>query len=386
MVARNNMSGPIQTVVFTFALALTGVALWMVRDIMLITLTAIIFSILLTTPIRFLAKRGVPRPLSIIITVVLIIAGVSWASSLVLPGLLEQFQILVVNIIPRAWELVQGELRPEVLTARYPFLEGVITGNSNLPAQLLQQLVNGIGSISGQVFPVLGSLVGGLVSFAVVIFLSLYFVASPDVYWRGMLRLVPIPSRPRMREIMQRLDLTLRRYLQAQIILMLMTGAATIIALGVLGIPLAGALGVITGLFSFIPNFGPIIAVIPIIAVVMINTPAQLGTALLIFFAIQLVVSQVVTPLLIGQEMNLPPAIILISQLVAGIFFGFLGLLLSVPLTAIIVVFINEIYVRDILGDGEVAPRSRSTAEMEAVNIGTSPTSPQPSTPSPSPR
>ena len=72
---------------------------------------------------------------------------------------------------------------------------------------------------------------------------------------------------------------------------------------------------------------------------------------IVVFYVLQFLMSQIVAPILMGQEVNLPPAIILISQIIAGIFFGFLGLLLSVPLAAIIVVLVREIYIKDILGD-----------------------------------
>jgi predicted PurR-regulated permease PerM len=133
-----------------------------------------------------------------------------------------------------------------------------------------------------------------------------------------------------------------------------LTGTTISAALALLHLPLAGALGVITGLFSFVPNFGPLIALIPILAVAIINTPENVMLLLLIFFIAQFFLNQLIAPVLFGQEVHLAPAMILLSQIVAGIFFGFLGLLLSVPLAAITTVLVREIYVRDILGDTDI--------------------------------
>jgi predicted PurR-regulated permease PerM len=118
-----------------------------------------------------------------------------------------------------------------------------------------------------------------------------------------------------------------------------------------IGVPFAGALGIITGLFSFVPNFGPLVSLIPIIAVAIVNTPDKIGLIIVVFYVLQFILGNLITPLLLGQEINLPPAIILLSQIIAGIFFGFLGLLLAVPLAAILVLLIREIYIKDILGD-----------------------------------
>ena len=164
-----------------------------------------------------------------------------------------------------------------------------------------------LSTLGEQLFPFLSNVLSTLVSFLIVIFLSLYFIADPDTHWRGTLRLLPLPYRPRAREIMASLDLTLRRYLQAQVLLMLLTGTAVTVALALMRVPLAGALGVISGLFSFVPNFGPLVALVPIAAVAIINTPDQVFVMLLIYFGIQFVVSQIVTPLCFGQEINLPP-------------------------------------------------------------------------------
>ncbi len=360
----NTPNGQLTRLVFiSFGLILGFFALWLIRDIALLTLTAIIIAILLTTPVRFFVRHGVSRPFAVLLTLMLMVAVLVISTSLLLPDLFEQFRLLAVKIIPDASARLQEELQPAKLTARFPFLKDVdLTGLSN---QLSQQLVGGLADITLRVFPFVGSLASALLSILVIIFLAVYFIADPGTHQRGVLKLVPLRYRHRAREIMVRLDETLRRFLQAQIVLMLLIGFTTALALGFLNVPLAGALGTITGLFSFVPNFGPLIALIPTIAVAILNAPERVLLVIFIFFLIQFIYSQVVTPLLFGQEINMPPAIILLSQIVGGIFFGFLGLLLAVPLAAIVMVLIREIYVKDILGD--VGRDELETMEMHTM-------------------
>ncbi len=354
-------------VLVAFAIILGFFALWLVKDIVMLTLMSVIIAILLTTPVRFFVRHGFRRWIAVLVTMLLIGALIVLVTALVLPGLLEQFRILVVQTIPIAWDVLQHELEPQVLTTRFPFLKGIDL--SGLANQLSQQLVGGLGNLTGQVFPFLGNLMAALISILIILFLSVYFIADPGTHWRGALRLVPVPYRPRAREILAKLDLTLRRFLQAQIVLMLLTGITISAALGLLHLPLAGALGVITGLFSFVPNFGPLIALIPILAVAIINSPENVLLLLLIFFIVQFVLNQVIAPVLFGQEVHLAPAVILLSQIVAGIFFGFLGLLLSVPLAAIATVLVREIYVRDILGDTDVGQRRTSETKIVPESV-----------------
>ena len=339
-------------VLVSFAIILIVTAMWFVRDILLLTVTAVIMAILLTTPIRFMVMRGVPRPLAILLTLVILVVVVILAGLVLLPGLFSQFQQLISIYLPGAAKELQNQLQPDNLQARFTFLKDLDPKTlDNLSNQVRTQLLDGLGNIPAQIFPFVGGLASTLLNILIVVFLAMYFVADPDLHERGLVKMVPLRYRGRAFEILIKLDSTLRKFLQAQIVLMLLIGGVTGAALAVLGVPLAGALGTITGLLAFIPNFGPLVALIPIIAVALINTPNQLLLVVVVFYVVQFLMSQLLAPVLMGREVNLPPSLILLSQIIAGIFFGFLGLLLSVPLAAIATVLVREIYIKDILGD-----------------------------------
>lgn len=340
-------------VLISFLTIVLFFAIWLIRDIVMLILTAIIFAVLLTSPIRFFTRLNIRRPVAVLLTVIIVIGVISLAITVVLPPLLEQISTLVSQTIPSATKQLQEELKPDVLTARYPFLQGLLQ-NVDLQTtfnQISSQVVERVATFSSQIFPFVGSVLSTFLSILIIIFLSLYFIADPKTHSDGMIRLFPKTYRPRANEIMVELFHAIRHYLKAQLVLMLLIGISTGIMLAILGVPLYSALGTITGLFSFVPNFGPIIALIPILAVAIINTPDKILLIVLVFYILQFVQSQIITPLLLGQGVNLPPAVILLSQIIAGIFFGFLGLLLAVPLAAIIVTLIREVYIKDILGD-----------------------------------
>jgi predicted PurR-regulated permease PerM len=132
---------------------------------------------------------------------------------------------------------------------------------------------------------------------------------------------------------------------------MLVTGVGTGIGLALLGIQQWAALAVLAGIFSFIPNFGPILALVPAVAVGMVQVPDSILLIILIVYGVSFIQSQLVAPILASEGMNLAPVLILAGQIVFGIFFGFMGILLAVPITAIGKVLIDEIFVKDILGD-----------------------------------
>jgi predicted PurR-regulated permease PerM len=351
-VSTNQNGQIVRWMLVAILVVLIFIASWLIRDIILLTLTAVIFSVLLTSPVRFFVRRGIRRPVAVMLTLILVVVIVTSAAFLLLPELLGQFRDLIVIYIPRAAEQIQQELQPQNLIARFPFLEGLDL--RPVINQISTQFLGGLANVTAQVLPFVSSLASVFLSILIVFFLAMYFIADPETHERGLLMLVPPRYRTRAQEISGKLDLVLRKFLQAQIVLMIMIGVSTGIALFLIGMPLAGVLGTITALFSFVPNFGPLVALVPILAVALINTPDKLLLIVVVYYVLQFIQSQLITPLLLGQEVNLPPAVILLSQIVSGIFFGFLGLLLSAPLAAIAVVLIREIYVKDILGDRSV--------------------------------
>lgn len=121
----------------------------------------------------------------------------------------------------------------------------------------------------------------------------------------------------------------------------------------------------IAGVASFVPNFGPLLALIPALLVGAVQSPDRLLVIVLIVYGVSFVQSQVVSPILANEDMNMPPVLILIGQIVFGIFFGFLGIMFAVPLMAILLVLLDEVYVKDVLGDRESVPDELIIEPME---------------------
>src|SRR5258706_10290463 len=260
----------VRWVLITIILVVISVAMWLIRDIIMLTLSAVILSVLLTSPVRFFVKRGIRRPIAVVLTMICIVAAISLAAALLLPDLLAQFRQLIVVYIPTAAEQLRAELQPQNLIQRFPFLEGIDL--KNFTDQISTQFLGGLANFTSQVFPFVGSLASVIVSILIVVFLAIYFIADPRMHESGLIKLIPPRYRQRAAQILITLDKVMHKFLQAQIVLMLVIGISVGIALWLIGMPLAGGLGTITRLFSFVPNFGPLAALIPILAVAIINT------------------------------------------------------------------------------------------------------------------
>lgn len=192
---------------------------------------------------------------------------------------------------------------------------------------------------------------GVLADLYIILFIGLFMMAAPKPYESGIIKLVPISRRGRAQEVLHKLGSTLKRWIAGKLFSMLVVAVLSAIGLWILGVPLALALGIIAGLLSFIPNFGPLIALVPAVLMGFMESANTGLYVALLYVGIQALESNIITPLVQKQMVYLPPAIILISQVLLGILVGGLGLILATPIIAIVMVLINLLYVEDVLGD-----------------------------------
>jgi predicted PurR-regulated permease PerM len=198
---------------------------------------------------------------------------------------------------------------------------------------------------------VFSSTVGAVGNLLITILLAIYFAIEPKFYMFGFIKLFPRRNRARVREVLTAISDTLGWWLIGKAASMVFIGLLTWIALSILGVPLALTLGLIAGLLSFIPNFGPILSAIPAILIAFVESPVTAVYVIGIYVGVQLIESNIVTPLIERETVELPPALTIIFQLALAVLVGGLGLVLATPLLAVLMVVIEMVYVQDILGD-----------------------------------
>lgn len=190
---------------------------------------------------------------------------------------------------------------------------------------------------------------GALGNFVIILFIGLYGALDPKVYRRGLTLLLAPSIRERGEEVLQATGSTLRNWLAAQLIAMALVGVLTGLGLWIVGVPLAFALGLIAGLFAFIPNIGPVLALAPALLLAFPEGQSTVLLVLAIYLAVQTLESYVVTPLIQQEKVSLPPALVIAVQLLFGVLFGILGLALATPITAALMTIVGLVYVRDYL-------------------------------------
>ncbi len=350
-------------------------AVWEVHATLLLVLASIILGVLFTMPIRFLMRRGMKRTPATIISVLGILGLLVLMTMLALPSLLQQFAILATTVqqgiteMVNQWEAIQQD---ENLRSQYPFVTSLqdfvrntfqLESLEDLFSELARQLGGALGQLGGSVLPVVSGVASTLLSILIVLFLSLYLLTDAKTYEDGVIRLFPLGYRGRVRYIIDRIDFTLRLWLQGQLLLMLIVGIVSGLGMALLGLQPAVALGVLAGVFSFVPNFGPLAALVPSLAVGFAQAPDKIFWIILIIYGTSFLQSQVIAPLIFRESINLPPVLVLVGQIFAAAFFGFIGIMLAVPLIAILMILVQEVYVKDVLGDKGTVPVSVVTEE-----------------------
>lgn len=187
----------------------------------------------------------------------------------------------------------------------------------------------------------------GNVAFA--LFVGLFLVLQPALYIRGLLLLVPSARQERAHEVLRATGTMLGNWLLAKLASMAVIGVLTTIGLMLLGIDLALILGLIAALLSFIPNFGPILAVIPAALIALVDSPEKALYVLALYAAIQAVESYGLTPFLQQRLADMPPALLLTMQVLFGVVAGVAGVIFATPLTAAAMVMVKMWYVEDVL-------------------------------------
>lgn len=179
----------------------------------------------------------------------------------------------------------------------------------------------------------------------IVVLLGMFFTASPAIYRKGVIHLVPTKGKSTVENLWNEIHHVLKNWLKGQIFGFFFIAILTGLGLWLLGMPLVLALALVAGLLNFIPNFGPLIALIPAALLGLMQGPNTALLVVALFTLIQIIQSTVTQPLIQRKMVSVPPALLVFGQVAMGVIAGFWGVLLATPLVAIVMTLVNRLYV-----------------------------------------
>jgi predicted PurR-regulated permease PerM len=275
--------------------------------------------------------------------------GRGGASSLVVLGLTAVIGLLMLIILAPIVDSIRtfsGEV-PEIVSEFNQSSLGKELNDRSEVSELLQKnaekIVNGVGNAAGGILGASASAFGVFVLAFSVIFMTLFLVKDLPSYRRSLLGLLGNESATQWHSIGEQVITTTSRYMIGNIVISIICATIYGITAVLLGLPYALALAVIAGVLDLIPNIGSLIAGIIIGIVALTVSPAALVIFVVVILVYQQFENYVLQPTIIGKAADISGFLVILSVLFWGALFGVVGAIVGVPITAAILIIVNQL-------------------------------------------
>jgi predicted PurR-regulated permease PerM len=342
-----------RTVLLAAGLLLFGLLFRQLVTLLLAMLVTIIIAIPLAAAAKRLERYRIPRPAGALLTLLAGIGALALLIYLLIPPFVDQTNQFVDDVpsivkdLEKVYADVTGQNAGEVGDKAQHFVERY----TNEPDRLIGPLT----SIGLNVAGILGALV-------LILITSYYMAIRPDPLVNGLVRLAPPPRREHLRYVLGRVRQSWIGWMEGVVIDMLVTGVMLYAALTIVGLDFAIFFAVLSALLVVVPYFGAIAGAIPPVLFALTDAPGKAVLVLAAYVLVQQLESNVTIPIIMAQRVRLHPAVIAIGVVVVGQLFGFVGLFVAVPILSLIIIVVEEFWVKPV--EEGYAERQRSELEL----------------------
>lgn len=324
-----------RTVLVLAGFLLAALIVWLVPDAAIMTLGGIALALILSHPVRWL-QRLMPRGLAILSSFLILVGLLALAVASVVPILAEQLGALISaapDFANQARVSLQDLAQPLEERGILPGDPNEYLGNfsqdlSNVLQQVAQQILGGTISI-------LSGTIGAVVTLFGVVFISAYLLVDTRRVKAAFLSASPRSYRRDVRDLWSEFDYSLSRYLGGLLLSISIQGALSAVALFLLDVPYALLLGTWVALTAIIPYIGAWLGAVPAVLLALSVSPTTALLTALLFFVIQQLEGNFLTPKIQGEALKAHPIIVFLAVIVAGGIFGILGAIFAVPALAV---------------------------------------------------
>ena len=321
--------------------AFVSMLVWFLGPVLLLIFAGVLLAIAFDALSAHLVRwTGMPRGLGLTIVligfVLIMVAGVL----MVVPPFVEQ--------VGEVWNQLAGLLQRTLeILRQQPWAERLLgVGAEGSDEQALDP-----GNVAARIASATMTIITAVLTVVLVFAIGVFLAARPGTYRAGLLKLLSFRLRPRADEVLSAIAHSLRWWLVGQLVSMSILFAVTGLVLWAVGVTAWLGLGLLVGLFTFIPFLGPILAGLPVLVV---SFAEGMETGLIvtgIYVVLQNFEGNFLTPLVQQQAVHIPPALMISVQVLLALVFGFAGLLLAAPVAVMGLVLVNLLYVEDVIGD-----------------------------------
>lgn len=325
------------------ALVVSIYLLWEIRQVLLLLFAAVVIATVLNRVVRVLRRMRIKRGLAIAITIALLLLLVFGLFAIILPRFIDQLQNLSA-LLPAAIER---------LSTIYDWLQSRIPGMALEESQGVDRLLDEaqalVSTTFGNFFTILNSSINAVVNLLLVVAATVMLLVNPGSYRRTVISAFPAFYRDRVNETLNKCEQSLVGWFQGTLVSMIAIGTLSYIGLLILRVPLPLVNAILAGLLEIIPNVGPVLSAGPPILLALLDAPWKGFAVLILYFLIQQVEGLALMPILMKRAVSLMPLFTLLSVVVFGALFGFLGLFLAVPLLIVVQIWLQEVLVTDVM-------------------------------------
>jgi predicted PurR-regulated permease PerM len=330
----------IKTVVIFFIAGLV----YFFRDILVIILAAIIIASAFEAPIQWFRRFRVPRTIAVLIIYLFCAALLAGLFYSFLPVILSDVADFLASL-PQYIDTISlwNPLKSEAFPSAGGVAESLgLSGTFSL-GDLIDDFNTAILSTSQGVLRFMFAIFGGLLSFILIVVLSFYFAVQEDGVTKFLRIVLPEKYENYVIDLWRRSQIKIGKWLQGQLLLGVLIGVLVYLGLSIFQVKNALLLAVLAGIFEIIPIFGPILSAIP--AVIFAFMGQGLTIALIVtgyYILINQFENHVLYPLVVRKIVGIPPIIVIIALIMGFKLAGVLGILISVPLAAVVVEFLED--------------------------------------------
>ncbi|MDQ0207953.1 AI-2E family transporter [Alkalicoccobacillus murimartini] len=302
-----------------------------------------VFYYLLRPFVNLLSKK-IPRALSILITFLALIGLVTGGVLMVGPEIQKQTSSFIDEVptyIDQGQEMILQLQENEYVQQ---FQESGENSFQDIVNEVTGNLQNYLTSIGSNLFKVLGAVASVVIVLVIFPFVLFYLLKEGDKAPAFLLKFVPAKQQQEGRRILSDMDTALSSYLQGQILVSLCVGILCLIFYFSIGLEYALVLAIVAMLTNVIPFIGPWIGTFPAVVVALFQSPILALVVIIGVLVIQQIESNLISPQIMGRQLNIHPVTIIFILLVASRFAGLVGLLLAVPSYAVGKVIVSHTY------------------------------------------
>ncbi|MEK7559860.1 MAG: AI-2E family transporter [Patescibacteria group bacterium] len=312
-------------------------SLWYLKDVLITVLLAIVIASALEPAAKWFEKYKIPRVFGVLLVYFATFFIFFLVFYFVIPPLLGE-AVDFVSILP---EFIENNLRSDSpLFSVFPPIPSALVDSLRNFALKIQDFIPrvtfGLVSTTSAIF-------GGVLNFVLMIVISFYLAVQKEGIENFLRIVTPLKHEEYIIDLWKRSQKKIGRWLQGQILLGLLVGIFVFLGLTILGVKYALLLAILSAVFEIIPVFGPVMAAIPAIAVASIQAPILGLSTLGLYVIVQQFENHLIYPLVVRKTIGVPPLLVILAIVVGGKLAGIYGIILSVPLSAVLIEFLNDL-------------------------------------------